>query len=50
MAVNALVKAGFVSVYTIIDNMEGDRVDDPGSVCHGKRMRNSWKNFGAPWT
>ncbi len=50
MAVNALAKAGFVNVYNIIDGMEGDKVDDPGSVYHGKRMRNGWKNCGAPWT
>jgi rhodanese-related sulfurtransferase len=39
MAVNALAKAGFVNVYNIIDGMEGDKVDDPGSVYHGKRMK-----------
>jgi rhodanese-related sulfurtransferase len=50
LAVNALAKAGFVNVYNIIDGMEGDRVDDPGSVDHGKRMKNGWKNSGSPWT
>jgi rhodanese-related sulfurtransferase len=50
MAVNALAKAGFTNVYNIIDGMEGDKVDDPGSEYHGKRMRNGWKNCGAPWT
>ncbi len=50
MAVNALAKAGFVNIYNIIDGMEGDKVDDPESVYHGKRMRNGWKNCGAPWT
>jgi rhodanese-related sulfurtransferase len=50
MAVNALAKAGFVNVYNIIDGMEGDKVDDPRSVHHGKRMKNGWKNCGAPWT
>ena len=49
-AVNALAKAGFVNVYNIIDGMEGDKVDDPGSVNHGKRMKNGWKNSGSPWT
>jgi rhodanese-related sulfurtransferase len=49
-AVNALAKAGFANVYTIIDGMEGDKVDDPGSVNHGKRMKNGWKNSGSPWT
>jgi rhodanese-related sulfurtransferase len=50
MAVNQLAKAGFVNVYNIIDGMEGDNVDDPGSVYHRKRMRNGWKNSGLPWT
>jgi rhodanese-related sulfurtransferase len=50
MAVNALAKAGFVNVYNIIDGMEGDMVEDPGSKHHGKRMKNGWKNSGSPWT
>ena len=50
MAVNALAKAGFVKVYNIIDGMEGDVVDDPKNKHHGKRMKNGWKNCGAPWT
>jgi len=50
MAVNALAKAGFVNVYNIIDGMEGDVVDDPKNKHHGKRMKNGWKNCGAPWT
>jgi rhodanese-related sulfurtransferase len=49
MAVNALAKAGFENVYNIIDGMEGDTVNDPESVHHGKRMKNGWKN-SAPWT
>jgi rhodanese-related sulfurtransferase len=49
-AVDALAKAGFANVYNIIDGMEGDKVDDPGTVNHGKRMKNGWKNSGAPWT
>ena len=50
MAVNALTKAGFANVHNIIDGMEGDKVDEPGSAHHGKRMRNGWKNSGSPWT
>jgi rhodanese-related sulfurtransferase len=50
LAVNALAKAGFARAYNIIDGMEGDLVNDPGSVNHGKRMKNGWKNSGAPWT
>ncbi len=49
MAINALAKAGFTNLYNIIDGFEGDKVEDPESVYHGKRMRNGWKN-SAPWT
>ena len=48
MAINQLAAAGFTKVFNIIDGVEGDKVDDPGSVFHGKRMRNGWKN-SAPW-
>ena len=46
IAVNHMAKAGFVNAYNITDGMEGDKVDDPGSVFYGKRMRNGWKNSG----
>jgi rhodanese-related sulfurtransferase len=49
MAVNLLAEAGFTDVYNIVNGFEGDRVDDPGSVYHGKHMRNGWKNAGLPW-
>jgi rhodanese-related sulfurtransferase len=48
MAVNQLAAAGFNNAYTVTDGFEGDKVVDPGSVFHGKRMRNGWKN-SAPW-
>jgi len=48
MAVNQLAAAGLNNAYTITDGFEGDKVDDPGSVFAGKRMRNGWKN-SAPW-
>jgi rhodanese-related sulfurtransferase len=50
MAVNQLAKAGYTKAYNIINGLEGDRVNDPGSTYHGKRMRNGWKNCGLPWT
>jgi len=50
MAVNALAKAGFKHVYNITDGMEGDTVEDPGSVFMGQHLRNGWKNSGCPWT
>jgi rhodanese-related sulfurtransferase len=49
-AVNLLAEAGFKQVYTIVDGMEGDAIDDPESVFNGKRMKNGWKNSGLPWT
>ena len=49
MAVNALAKAGFTQAHNIIDGFEGDKVDDPESIYHGKRMRNGWKN-SVSWT
>jgi rhodanese-related sulfurtransferase len=48
MAVNQLAAAGFTKAYNIIDGIEGDTVNDPESVFHGKRMKNGWKN-SAPW-
>jgi hypothetical protein len=48
MAVNQLAAAGFTNVYNIVDGVEGDVVNDPESVFHGKRMKNGWKN-SAPW-
>ncbi len=48
-AVNKLTAAGFTNVYNILDGFEGDKVDDPGSYFHKKRVRNGWKNSGAPW-
>ncbi len=50
LAVNFLARAGFDKVYNIIDGMEGDKVDDPDSAYHGKRMKDGWKNSGTPWT
>jgi rhodanese-related sulfurtransferase len=48
MAVNQLAAAGVKNAFTITDGFEGDKVDDLGSVFHGKRMRNGWKN-SVPW-
>jgi rhodanese-related sulfurtransferase len=50
LAVNRLAEAGFTQVYNIIDGMEGDLVDDPGSLFQGQRLKNGWKNSGLPWT
>jgi hypothetical protein len=50
MAVNLLAEAGFTDVYNITDGMEGDVVDESGSVFQGQRFKNGWKNSGNPWT
>ena len=50
MAVNQLAEAGFRNVYNITDGMEGDTVEEPGSVFQGQRLKNGWKNSGCPWT
>jgi rhodanese-related sulfurtransferase len=49
-SVNRLTKAGFTNVYNIIDGFEGDKIQDPESYSNGKRMKNGWRNSGAPWT
>ena len=48
MGVNQLAAAGFPKAYNIVDGIEGDTVNDPESIFHGKRMKNGWKNV-APW-
>ena len=50
LAVNLLAEAGFQQVYNITDGFEGDAVKDPQSYFNGKRVKNGWKNSGAPWT
>ena len=49
-AVNALAKDGFTNAYSVVDGFEGDKVKDKSSAFHGKRMKNGWKNAGAPWS
>jgi rhodanese-related sulfurtransferase len=49
-SVNRLTKAGFTNVYNIVDGFEGDKIKDEESYLDGKRMKNGWKNSGAPWT
>ena len=49
IAANMLAKAGFKSVYNIIDGMEGDANADSESVAQAQPL-NGWKNSGCPWT
>ena len=48
-AVNAMAKIGFNDVFVIVDSFEGDKVKASDSYFKGKRMKNGWKNSGAPW-
>ncbi len=50
-AVEALAEAGFKHAYNVIDGMEGDEVkEEADSLFLGTRVKNGWKNSGAPWT
>jgi rhodanese-related sulfurtransferase len=49
-AVNAMAAAGFKIAYSVTEGFEGDRVKDPTSSFHGKRLKNGWKNADLPWT
>jgi len=49
-AVDRLTKGGFTNVYNIRNGFEGDKVTDAESYYKGKRLKNGWKNSGAPWT
>jgi len=49
-AVNRLTKTVFTNVFNIVDGFEGDMINDIESHFNGKRMKNGWKNSGAPWT
>jgi len=49
-AVNLLAEAGYKNVYNVIDGFEGDAVKESDSYYRGKRVKNGWKNSGAPWT
>lgn len=48
-AVNAMAKMGYKNVYNILDSFEGGKVTDKDSYFYGLRMKNGWKNLGAPW-
>ncbi|HQR10927.1 MAG TPA: rhodanese-like domain-containing protein [Casimicrobiaceae bacterium] len=47
-AADALTKAGFTTVYTVIDGFEGDPVAEGPNK--GQRLVNGWRNAGLPWT
>ncbi len=47
-AANALTKAGFTRVFSVIDGFEGDSVKSGDDA--GKRVLNGWKNSNLPWS
>jgi rhodanese-related sulfurtransferase len=49
-AANVLAQSGYTNVYSIIDGMEGDAIEDTESPDLGKRLINGWKNSDLPWT
>lgn len=50
VAVDLMAKEGYKTAYQVLDGTEGDAVKDPDNFFFGQRMRNGWKNSGAPWT
>ena len=49
-AVDLLAEAGFTNAWSIVEGMEGDKVNDEASPDYGHRTINGWKNSGLPWT
>lgn len=47
-AADLLAKAGYTSVYSVVDGYEGDKAKS-GDM-KGQRVVNGWKNAGLPWT
>ncbi|HLN25926.1 MAG TPA: rhodanese-like domain-containing protein [Patescibacteria group bacterium] len=47
IAANALAKAGFSHVWSVVDGFEGDLAKDGPDAGH--RVVNGWKNKGLPW-
>ncbi|MEJ2227956.1 MAG: rhodanese-like domain-containing protein [Alphaproteobacteria bacterium] len=46
-AANALTKAGFKKVYSVVDGFEGDKAKEGPNK--GQRVVNGWKNKKQPW-
>jgi rhodanese-related sulfurtransferase len=42
-AANALAKAGYTNVWSLVEGFEGDK------DAAGKRTANGWRNAGLPW-
>ena len=47
-AADMLTRAGFATVYVVIDGFEGDPVADGAD--RGMRLVNGWRNAGLPWS
>jgi len=50
IAANLLAKAGYKTVYNIIDGMEGDANGDSETAASYQGPASGWKNTGCPWT
>lgn len=47
-AADTLTRAGYATVYTVVDGFEGDPVSEGPNK--GMRLVNGWRNAGLPWT
>lgn len=47
-AANLLAKAGYKTVYTVVDGFEGDKAKEGKQK--GQRVVNGWKNSDQPWS
>jgi rhodanese-related sulfurtransferase len=47
-ATDTLTRAGYATVYTVVDGFEGDPVSEGANK--GLRLVNGWRNAGLPWT
>ena len=47
-AADALTRAGYANVYTVVDGFEGDPTSEGPN--RGLRLVNGWRNAGLPWT
>ena len=49
-AANILSRAGFKTVYNIVDGFIGDAVEHPNRPGEAGKSTNGWKTAGGPWT
>ena len=49
-AAKLLAKAGYATVYSVVDGFEGDNITPRGGPNNGRPPANGWKQAKAPWT